>query len=108
MDRGFGKGLLWGLVVGGTAGILAGMLLAPKSGKDVRNDIANKLNEWFDSDTEPSNRDENDWLINEGRQKGEALVADAKEKAELLLADAEKLLFEIRNQSEHSMATGQA
>lgn len=108
MERGFGKGLFWGFVVGGTAGILAGMLLAPKSGKDVRTEIANKLNEWFDSETEFTGRDDSNWLINEGKQKGEALVADAKEKAELLLADAEKLLYEIRNQSENSMTTGQA
>ncbi|MCK6602668.1 MAG: YtxH domain-containing protein [Bacteroidetes bacterium] len=106
MDRGFGKGLFWGFVAGGAAGILAGFLLAPKSGREVRNEIATRLNEWLDPEDGliPDAAE----LINEGRQKGEALVADAKEKAELLLADAERLLFEIRTQSESSVPAGQA
>lgn len=40
----FGYGML-GLAVGGAAGLLAGVLLAPASGRDTRRKLARKLEE---------------------------------------------------------------
>ncbi len=34
------KGLLWGVLIGSVAGSVTALLLAPKSGKELRNDIA--------------------------------------------------------------------
>ncbi|NUQ82020.1 MAG: YtxH domain-containing protein [Bacteroidetes bacterium] len=96
MESGFGKGLFWGLVVGGVAGIVAGVLLAPKSGRSVRHDIASRLNEFIESDYPGEDHPEPS-VYNEGKAKGEALIADAREKAEVLLADAERLLDAIKH-----------
>ncbi|ANA78715.1 general stress protein [Paenibacillus vortex V453] len=35
-----GKGLLWGVLIGSVAGSVTALLLAPKSGKELRGDIA--------------------------------------------------------------------
>lgn len=34
------KGLIWGVLIGGIAGSVTALLLAPKSGKELRQDIA--------------------------------------------------------------------
>lgn len=97
MSSNFGKGLFWGFIAGATAGIVTGVLLAPKSGKDVRNSIANKINQFLDSDISQGNNDLHlVGIENEGKRMSDAVVEDAKEKAESLLADAEKILSEIK------------
>ena len=42
------KDLLVGLFIGGLIGAAMGVLFAPKSGKETREDIVNKANELFD------------------------------------------------------------
>ena len=46
---GMGKGLLLGFLVGGIAGAVAGLLLAPKPGKEIREDIKRKSGELKDN-----------------------------------------------------------
>lgn len=105
MSNTFGKGLLWGFVAGAAAGVITGILLAPKSGKDVRNSIANKINQFLDSDdSEVQEQLRMEGIENEGKKRGDALIEDAKEKAEVLLADAEKLLSEIKLKSTRSVS----
>lgn len=109
MNSNFGKGLLWGFILGGIAGVATGVLLAPKSGREVRNTIASKINQFLDSDDSDhsySNVLHN--VENEGKRKGEALIEDAKVKAEVLLADADKLLNEIRMKSTKALTESPA
>ncbi len=46
---GMGKGLLLGFVVGGIAGAITALLLAPKPGKELREDIKKKSSELKDN-----------------------------------------------------------
>lgn len=109
MNGNFGKGLFWGFVLGSVAGVAAGVLLAPRSGKEVRSTIANKINQFLEKDQNENQEDgffQN--IENEGKKLSEALIEDAREKAEVLLADADKLLNEIRSKSSRTMAESPA
>lgn len=99
MNSGFGKGLFWGFVAGATAGVLAGILMAPKKGKEVRNSIAYRINQFLETDDSDDYSYSTHHLVNEGKNKGEALIEDAKEQAQELLADADRLLQEIKSKS---------
>jgi len=104
MNGNFGKGLLWGFVLGTVAGVAAGVLLAPRSGKEVRSTIANKINQFLEKDQNENLEDGFfQGVENEGKKLSEALIEDAREKAEVLLADADKLLNEIRLKSSRTM-----
>ncbi|MDO8550212.1 MAG: YtxH domain-containing protein, partial [Ignavibacteria bacterium] len=71
-----GKGLLIGLLIGGAIGALAGLLFAPKSGRELRQDIKNKSDEYLDdaeryiTDARTKAKD----LINEGKKRSEKLI----------------------------------
>ena len=93
-----GKGLLIGLLIGGAIGALAGLLFAPKSGRELRQDIKSKSDEYLDdaeryvNDAKTKAKD----LINEGKRRSEKLISDAKTKSDELLKDAEKVFKEAK------------
>lgn len=75
-------------VLGASAGAVAGILLAPKSGKEIRNDIVNKTNEVKnDLTTKSSNIKEN---ISEKVSKRKSDISEAKEKISQYLAKKKK------------------
>ncbi len=88
------KGLLIGFLAGSVVGAVVALLYAPKSGKELRQDIKRKTNEMVEEASEYVEAAKNKAveIINEGKQKSELLISDAKTKAETLLEDAEKIL----------------
>ena len=42
------KGLLLGFLAGGVVGAIAALLYAPKAGRELRNDIRSKSDEYYD------------------------------------------------------------
>ncbi|MCK7577302.1 MAG: YtxH domain-containing protein [Chromatiales bacterium] len=62
------KGFLIGFLAGGTVGAIIALLTAPKSGKELRGDIKQKSEEYYD--------------------EAEKYLADAKTKASELINDA--------------------
>src|SRR5690606_7349801 len=97
-DNNGGKNLLIGFLAGGAIGALLGLLFAPKSGRELREDIKNKSDEYLNeadryiTDARLKAKD----LINEGKRKSEKLIADAKAKSEELLKDAEKIFNDAK------------
>lgn len=85
---------LSGVVVGG----IVALLYAPKSGKELRQDIKTKSGELADtvedylSDMQAKAKD----AINEGKEKSAHLISEAKQKAENLVHDAEQMLADAR------------
>jgi gas vesicle protein len=93
-DRKTFKGLAFGFITGAVVGGIAALLLAPKSGKELRQDIRNKsgdvahdVEKYLKQAQEKAKN-----LINEGKDKSSALVADARVRAEALLKDTEQML----------------
>ncbi|MDH7514874.1 MAG: YtxH domain-containing protein [Bacteroidota bacterium] len=92
------KGLLIGFFSGAIVGGVLALLYAPKSGKELRQDLKKKSEE-ITQDVEEYIKEAQTkarTLINEGKEKSAALISDAKEKAEHLLRDAEQVLTEAK------------
>lgn len=107
-DNNVGKGLLIGFLAGGAVGAILALLYAPKSGKELRQDIKNKTDVYLD-DAEKyvaDARDKAKELINEGKKKSDKLISDAKIKSEELLHDAEKVFNDAKTKTSNVIASG--
>jgi len=107
-ENGMGKGLLIGFLTGAAVGSIVALLFAPKSGKELREDIKNKSQDFIeDADEYVSKaKDKASQLINEGKKKSERLVADTKEKVDTLLNEAEKILTEAKDKAGNVVTSG--
>lgn len=113
-DNNTTKNFLLGFLAGGTLGAVLALLYAPKSGKELRQDIKVKKDELMEeaekhiADAKVKAKD----LINEGKKKSESLIAEAKEKGESIMKEAEKV-FEnakdkIASETERLKTAGKA
>lgn len=93
-ERGVAKGLFLGFLAGGIVGGVLALLYAPKSGKELRQDIRNKKDEMLDDAEEYLDiaKHKAQDIINEGKKRSEELISDAKKKAGNLLDDANNIL----------------
>ena len=93
-----GKGLLIGFLSGAIVGGILALLYAPKSGKELRQDIKTRSGELGDDlqdylqDVQAKAKD----VITESKEKSATLISDAKQKAESLLHDAEAMLNDAK------------
>ena len=107
-ENGYVKGLFVGLLAGGAMGALVALLTAPKSGKELRKDIKNKTNEYYDetekfiADAKVKAKD----MMNEGKKRSDQLIANAKSKSEELLKNAERIFTEAKNKTGSFFSTG--
>lgn len=101
------KGLMIGFLTGGIVGAAIALLYAPKSGKELRKDIKNKADEYYDEAEKYIDvaKDKASELINEGKKKSEVIVADAKRKASELYQDAEKVFQGARQKASETVNT---
>jgi gas vesicle protein len=103
-----GKGLLFGLLFGGAIGAALGILFAPKSGRELRNDIKVKTDEYLDdadkyiADAKTKAKD----LINEGKKRSEKIISDAKVKSDELLKDAERVFSDAKTKAGNAVQSG--
>lgn len=72
------KSLLWGLLAGSAIGSVAGLLLAPKSGKELRKDIADGTNATLDKAHE---------LVQQASDKGTEWYGIVKESVETIIQE---------------------
>jgi gas vesicle protein len=107
-ENGFGKGLLMGFLAGGAVGAIIALLYAPKSGRELRNDIRTKTDEYLDEAERylEEARDKAKMMINEGKRKSEKLVSDARVKSDELLKDAEKIFTDAKTKVGQAIASG--
>ncbi len=96
-----GNGFLIGLIAGSALGAIIGLLYAPKSGKELRDDIRTKSNEYLDDADKyiEDARVKAKNLINDGKKKSEELIADAKTKSDELLKEAQKIFDEAKSKA---------
>lgn len=100
------KGFLVGAVVGGAVGAVLALLFAPKSGRELRRDIADKTGELYDKashyiskDPDAPSHGQFEDVVNEGRLRAERIVSSARHQAESLLSNAEQVLRDAKNRS---------
>lgn len=94
----FTRGFILGAIAGGLAGAVAALLMAPKTGAELRKDIADTSVDIYGkaSDYFKKVEEEVAHTINEGRTKASSIIDSAKVKAEGLLHDAENVLKDAR------------
>jgi gas vesicle protein len=87
-----------GFLAGGTVGPIVALLTAPNSGKELRADIKQKSEEYFDEAEKylAEAKDKAREFINEGKKKSERIIQDAKVKSEDILKDAEKVFKDAK------------
>jgi len=104
-DNRTAKGLLLGFITGGIVGAALALLYAPKSGRELRNDIRMKKDELLDDTSEYLQiaKTRATDLINEGKRKSEELISDAKKKASSLIGDANTILNEAKQKASNAL-----
>ncbi|MBV6480069.1 MAG: hypothetical protein HGGPFJEG_02903 [Ignavibacteria bacterium] len=100
-DNKTAKGILLGFVTGSVVGAAIALLFAPKSGRELRNDIRLKKDEFLDDTSEYLQiaKTKAGDLINEGKRKSEELISEAKKKAGSLIDDANLILTEAKQKA---------
>jgi len=100
---GFTRGLFLGAIIGGLVGAVTALLLAPKSGAELRKEIAEKSVDLYDKATdmlqtvEANVGDAVHTTVNEGRVRAQNIVQSAKNQAEELMSNADAVLKEARS-----------
>jgi len=102
MSEKYTRGFIFGALIGGAVGAVTALLLAPKSGEELRKDLAekgtdvyNKASKYFvEKEVEISESVKS--TVNEGRMKAEKIVHSAKTQADEILASAEKVFNDAK------------
>ena len=90
---------LGGLITGGVIGTVAGLLLALKSGKELRRDISNKADDIIDDTGK---------VIEHAGDIASKIVSDAKEQAEKIINDGKKKIEEVVKATETMYKNGKS
>lgn len=99
------KGLMVGSILGGAVGAIIALLFAPKSGKELRHDIAEKTNELYQKASNyfadvQQKVDQEVWeTVNEGKQRAQNIIESAKAQAQKILENAEKIIEDAKEKA---------
>jgi gas vesicle protein len=105
-----GTSIFLGILAGGAIGAILALLYAPKSGRELRNDIKTKKDEYLEEANKyiAEARNKAKVLINEGKEKSEKIINDAKTKSEAILKDAEKIFNDAKAKASGSVSDGKS
>lgn len=104
-DSSFVKGFVFGAFIGGAVGAVTALLLAPKTGAELRKDLAEKGKETFEKAQTIIAGVENvvekeveviSNTVNEGKLRAQGVISTAKQQADELLESADIALKEAR------------
>jgi len=101
------RGFLTGALIGGLAGAITALLFAPKSGRELRRDIAERTGELYDKAQEALNpklvgEELPPVTPNQGKLRAQQIVQSARQQAEQLLSSAEQVLRDARTKATHA------
>lgn len=104
----YSKGFLIGAVVGGAVGAVVALLFAPKSGRELRRDIADRTEDVVDKAQQIFNKATGgghtassgfEDVVNEGRIAADRIVSTARHQADNLMSNAEQVLRDAKNRA---------
>jgi gas vesicle protein len=101
----FTRGLAFGALLGGVVGAVTALLLAPKTGAELRKDIADKSLDTYNKAQDymetagPLVNTAVATTVNEGRERAQTIIDSAKQQAEDLLSSAESVLQDARTKA---------
>lgn len=101
----YSKGFALGAIIGGVAGAITALLLAPKSGAELRRDLSDKSGELYGKASDlyknVENKLEDSVIItmNEGKMKAQAIIDTARKQAEGIMAGAEQVISEAKSKA---------
>lgn len=107
-NNSYTKGFVFGAIIGGAVGAITALLLAPKSGAELRKEIADKTLDAYDKTAEYIQNVAADVAptientINEGKMKAQGIVNAAKKQAEELISDADSILHSAKLKAKHT------
>jgi gas vesicle protein len=87
-----------GFLIGGVMGALAGILVAPKSGKELRSDIKEKGSEVIKDGKE---------IYSDASTRAIEIIEEAKHQAKELMKEADRQLAEARQKAKEILAHGE-
>jgi gas vesicle protein len=88
----FAKGIITGALIGGLAGVVVGILIAPKSGSETRQEIAEKAKDFADKV-----QDEYDVLYDKARRSTDTLIHRLHEMEEAARRKADELAGKLKS-----------
>lgn len=97
-ESNFSKGFLYGAFIGGVAGAITALLLAPKAGNELRKEIADTSVDLYGKASEYFKKTELEVaeMVSDGKNRAQGIIDNAKLKADGLLHDAEEVLRDAR------------
>lgn len=103
-NRDYSRGFMIGALIGGVAGAVTALLLAPKSGSELRKDLADQSQDIYfkASDYFKNMEGKVGEVVNEGKLRAQGIMDTAKTKAEELMHDAENVLRDARDKASYS------
>jgi gas vesicle protein len=102
------KGFLIGFLAGGTVGAIVALLTTPKSGKELRGDIKQKSEEYFDDADKyyAETKSKASEMFNEGKRKYSMIMNDIKSKPGEILKDAERAYDDAKEKAKEILHSG--
>lgn len=97
-ETNFSRGFLYGALIGGVAGAITALLLAPKAGVELRKDLADTSVDLYGKASDYFKKAELEVaeMVSDGKNRAAGIIDSAKVKAEGLLHDAEEVLKDAR------------
>lgn len=94
MENKMAKGLVVGFIAGGVVGAVLALLNAPKSGKELRQDIKNKSDSLVENADEylTSALNKAEDMIHDGKKQSGSTMKKARKRAETLMNDVERII----------------
>ena len=98
------KSFMFGFLIGGAIGAAIALLYAPKSGKEMREDIKKRAGNLLNEANEYLDLAKNSTLsmMNEGKRKAEEFVSRVKMETEPLLDETNELLKKAKDKNYNS------
>ncbi len=104
-NDGYSKGFLFGALIGGAVGAITALLFAPKSGRELRADIAEKSGEICEKSKDyiqtvgATVGEKATEYYGDGKEKAAQIIDAAKRQAEGIIAGAEKVFSDAKNKT---------
>ena len=102
------KGLLLGVLAGGTVGAIVTLLTAPKSGKEFRADIKQKSHDYLDGTEKylTNTKIKANKIFNEGKRKYTLLFNDLKSKPDGILKETQQVVEDAKVRTSDILHSG--